>query len=181
MRIMIIIGILVLTACNSGVKGKNGVTYKNATEYNEYIMENQKDVVNVILDFGKAINLDLDSADRILDKGAKITQEALNNIKGMPVFKGDSAFRNAAIHSFEFYKEIISNQYKQIISIRRKGESRTEEDVAFLRALPAVVGKREERFDRDFHNSQKAFAQKNHLTLVKNEIQEKVDAADGKK
>jgi hypothetical protein len=177
MRVLIIF-ILALTACNSGEKGKNGIIYKNAFDYNEYIMEKQKIVINIMLDFGKTINLDLDSSERILNIGIEKTEEALNNIKGMPPFKGDSAFRNAAVNSFGFYKAILGNEYKQIVNIRRKGENKSAEDIAFLQTLTAIIGKREERYDRDFHNAQKAFAEKNNLKLVRNKLQEKVDSAD---
>jgi hypothetical protein len=181
MRNWLIAFIIVLMACDAGVEGKNGIKYKNATEYNEYIMENQKDVVNVFLEFGNVVDKDLDSADRTLDKGVKISAKALHNLKGMPAFKGDSAFRNAAIQSFEFYGDIIANEYRQIISIRRKGETQTDEDFAFLNELPELIGKREEKYDRAFHNAQKAFADRNNLKLVKNDLQDKVDQADEKK
>jgi hypothetical protein len=181
MRNWLIAFIIVFMSCDAGVEGKNGIRYKNAAEYNEYIMENQKDIVNVFLEFGKAVENDLDSADRTLDKGVKISDKALFNLKGMPAFKGDSAFRNAAIQSFEFYGYIIANEYRQIISIRRKGVNQTDEDFAFLNGLPELIGKREEKYDRAFHNAQKAFADKNNLSLVKNELQDKVDQAEEKK
>jgi len=180
MRILIMVIILALASCSSGVKGKNGIVYKNATEYNQYIMENQKDIINVMLNFSKAISDDLDSADWVLDNGLETARKALDNIKGMPPFRSDSAFRNAAINSFEFYQQILGNEYKKIVSIRRKGENKTEEDIVFLQTLPATIGKREERYDRNFHNAQKEFAENNNLTLVKNELQDKIDKDDKK-
>lgn len=164
-----------LTSCDSQTKGKNGVVYRSAVQYNQYIMDNQKSVINIMLEFGKAINHSFDSADHALDKGAMITEEAITNVKGMPAFHGDSAFRDAAVRSFEFYKDVLGNEYRQIVAIRRKQENKTDSDLVFLKSLPAEIGKREEKFDRAFHNAQQTFADHNHLTLVRNEMQDKID------
>jgi hypothetical protein len=42
------------------------------------------------------------------------------DVNGMPPYKTDSSFRNAAIASFTFYKRIFGNEYKQIINIRKE-------------------------------------------------------------
>jgi hypothetical protein len=164
-----------LMSCNSETKGKNGVVYKSAVQYNQYIMENQKDVINVMIEFGKVIDQSLDSADQVLDRGIEKADDAMTNVSGMPPFRGDTAFRNAAINSFEFYKSVLSNEYRQIVNVRRKGENKTTEDFNFLQKLPDEIGKREEKLDREFHNAQKAFADRNHLTLVRNDMQDKID------
>ena len=175
MRVWITIFIVSVAACTSGVKGKNGIVYKDAAQYNQYIMDNQKDVIAIMLEFGRVIKIDLDSADKVLDRGVETTREALNNLKGMPPFKGDSLFRNTAIESFEFYQDVMSNEYKHIITIRRKGVDKTTADLTFLQNLPDKIGRREERYDKNFHNAQKAFADRNHLKLVRNEMQDKVE------
>ncbi len=65
MRFFFLSALLVLgfTACKETVKGKNGVDYKSASEYNEYIVNRQTDLMQKIIEFGKVANVSIDSAE----------------------------------------------------------------------------------------------------------------------
>jgi hypothetical protein len=167
---------LALAACtNSEVKGKNGVVYKSALEYNDYIIKNQKEVINVVLDFVKVAETSIDSANTILDNGMITADEAVKNIEGMPPYKGDSTFRNAAINSFRFYRQVLGDEYKEMLAIRRKGQDMTSDDLNRVQVILDELGKREEKYDKAFHNAQVEFAKENNLRLSSNEMQEKID------
>jgi hypothetical protein len=97
------------------------------------------------------------------------------DIKGMPPYKGDTSFRDAAIRSFNFYKKAFDNEYKQLIHIRQNGGNTTEEGIAEMNRIVDNITSEEEKYDKAFHNAQKNFADKNHLKLGENKMQEKID------
>src|SRR5688572_13145132 len=116
--------ILFLTAfvsCNQTVKGRNGVTYKSASHYNDFIVSRQTAVMKKVMDFVQVSDTSLDSAERILDEYVVDIDRIIDEIKGMPPYKGDSLLRDAAAATFVFYKRIFSNEYKELIDIRKKG------------------------------------------------------------
>jgi len=93
----------------------------------------------------------------------------------MPFYKSDSSFRNAAINSFLFYKKIFNNEYKRIIDIRRNEDDKTEEGITELNDIIDQMRREEEKFDKAFHNAQETFAKKNHLRLMENKLQKRID------
>ena len=98
--------VVLLTSCkNETPKGANGVTYKSAVEYNDYIVSRQTTLMKNIMKFISVAENDLDSAEGMLDGYVKETATMVTDIKGMPAFKGDSSLRNAAVNIFGFYKK----------------------------------------------------------------------------
>ena len=178
MRLFTVIVILLtfsLGACNQPAKGKNGVTYKSAVQYNDYIVSRQAKLMQKVLDFAKATEINLDSAEKMLERFTGETAIAVEEIKGMPPFKGDSSLRDAAVRSFGFYKNVFQNDYFRIISIRKKGEEITTEDQDEMKRIVDKITREEEGFDKSFHNAQKNFADKNHMKLMENDMQKKFD------
>src|ERR1700741_3668557 len=96
-------------ACNQPVKGKNGVTYKSAVQYNDYIVGRQSKLMQHVLDFSKAAANNLDSAEKMLTEFTNETAQTVEDIKGMPAYKGDTSLRDAAVRSFSFYKNVFQN------------------------------------------------------------------------
>jgi hypothetical protein len=169
--------VISLSACKEQVKGKNGIVYKDAVEYNDYIVGRQSKIVQDVMDFLKATEVSLDSAKTMLSKYPAKVDVLIQDVKGMPPYKGDSVLRNTAIDLFGFYKKIFENEYKQIIDIRISGNSGTEEGVAEMERLAKNVTTEEEKYDKAFHNAQADFADKNKISLKKNEMQEKFNDA----
>ena len=56
----------------------------------------------------------------MLDGYVKETGSMINDIKGMPAFKGDSSLRDAAVNIFGFYKKIFDNDYRDVIHLRKE-------------------------------------------------------------
>jgi hypothetical protein len=162
-------------ACNQLVKGKNGQVYKSAVQYNDYIIGRQSTLIKNILDLSAAAQTNLDSASKMLDRYIVETDSMIVDINGMPQYKGDSTFRNAAIASFAFYKKIFGNEYKRLINIRKNGGDATEEGIAEMNRIVGDITKEEEKYDKAFHNAQKNFADKNNMKLGANEMQKKID------
>src|ERR1044072_6764441 len=57
---------ILVVSCNKPVKGKNGVTYKTAVEYNDYIVNRQSTLIKDVIAFGGAAQTNLDSAEHML-------------------------------------------------------------------------------------------------------------------
>ena len=173
--IVFVFAVYGFAACDKPVKGRNGVIYKTAVQYNDYIVGRQSTLMQNVHDFGKVAETNLDSATKMLNKFAARTATMIEEIKGMPSYKGDSALRDAAVSSFNFYKNVFENDYMQIITIRKKGIDITPEDAAEANRIIQKITQDEQDFDKRFHNAQKDFAEKNNMKLTENKIQQKID------
>jgi hypothetical protein len=165
---------LCLVTCIQPIKGKNGLVYKSAIQYNDYIIDRQATVVKKMFDLKEVAETNLDSAGKMLDETISQLEGMIDDIKGMPAYKGDSLFRDAAIGSFAFYKKIFRNEYRKIINIRQNGGDTTEAGMMEIKEIVDQISREEEKYDKAFHNSQKDFADNNHMKLEKNEMQKKI-------
>lgn len=164
----------VLMACNRPVKGLNGVTYKSAADYNDYIVERQSKLIRQVMKFGETAEKNLDSARALLNKYIPETEKMITELKGMPAWKGDTALRHAAVKSFTFYKRVFDEDYRRIIEIR-KDEEAGEEGIIEMNGIVEKISKEEEKLDKDFHNAQKKFAEQNKMKLIENDLQKNTD------
>jgi hypothetical protein len=168
----ILLGLLFLTvivACNKPVKGRNGVSYKNPAQYNDYIVNRQTDLMSKVAEFSRVAEYSIDSAAAMLPGFSAQTGVMIEEIKGMPPYKGDSSLREAAIRSFTFYKRVFEEDYADIIRIRQKGDL-TQDDMDEMERIVKKITKEEESFDKAFHNAQRAFADKNNMKLRDNPL-----------
>lgn len=162
-------------ACDQATKGSNGVAFKSAVQYNDYIVSRQAKHIQNVLDFAKAARKNLDSAEKMLDKFTGETSTFVEEIKGMPAYKGDSSLRDAAVRIFNFYKKIFEIDYPRIIRIRKKGDAMTNEELEEMQNIVSRITRDEEGYDKSFHNTQKNFADKNNIKLTENEMQKKFE------
>ncbi len=171
---LVLATVAIFSACNKPVKGTNGVTYKTPVQYNDYIVSRQTDLMRKVINFSKAAEIDIDSAAGMLSGYASETGKMIEEIKGMPPYKGDSILRNAAVRSFSFYKKVFEEDYMDIIRIRQK-EDISQEDVDEMDRIVKKITREEEGFDKSFHNAQNEFAKKNNMRLRENEVQKEMD------
>ncbi len=163
-------------ACKQPVKGKNGVSYHSAVEYNDYIVERHTNLMKNVLEFRNVEESKLDSAEAYLRHYAHETGTMITEILGMPAYKGDSAFRDAAVRSFAFYKKVFENDYADVMRIRKKGKSNiTPEDVTEANSILDNIREEEEDLDEAFRKAQENYAEKNHMQLTDNRIQKDQD------
>lgn len=168
--------VFVLAACkNEQPKGANGVTYKSAVQYNDYIVSRQTKLMRNIMDFVKVAQTDLDSAELMLDNYVKETGTMVMDLKGMPAFKGDSALRDAAVSIFGFYKKIFDHDYRDIIHLRQDQEGDATVIEERIQQIVKNVEEEEKGYDSRFQGAQKAFAKKNNMKLIENEMQKEFD------
>lgn len=178
-KLTILALLFILAACSNSVKGPNGVVYKSAVQYNDYIVARQSTLFKNVMELVKIAETDLDSAANMLDQYVNQADVILKEIKGMPPYKGDSVLRNAAIRSFSFYRQVFDKDYRDIIRIRQSSADSSLTDPATeISQIVDNIKSREEGYDRDFQNAQKDFARKNNMKLVENELQKKANSAD---
>lgn len=177
MIILLLLPVMVL-ACNRPVKGKNGVVYKNAMQYNDYIVSRQSIVIRNIMSFGKVARSDADSAYGLLDQYAEETGRLINELKGMPPYGGDSSFRDAAVTCFVFYKRVLEKDYKELLDVRRRTDIDLTTTDSLLNEISDRLGAEEDVIDRKFQKAQERFVKSNNLKLTDNEIQKEIDKYD---
>lgn len=164
-----------LIACQPGEKGKNGVVYQSAVQYNNYIVERQNKIIQQIMQFVRVSDTNLDSASALLDLVLNDVSLFREDISGMPAYKKDTAMRNSAVALFSFYADIFKNDYKQIIALRQRGELMTEEDLQQINEIVHNISQREQQYDKQFQQAQKNFAKKNNMTLSENKMQKQLE------
>lgn len=171
-------GILFLFACKQPVKGRNGITYKTPADYNDYIISRQTRLIKNIIALGRVAGDYVDSAYGMLDTCAADASRAIDEIKGMPPYREDSAFRDAAVRTFSFYKKLFDESYKRILAIRQQGGDDTEEGSREILDITDQVKREEEVLDKQLHNAQTSFAEKYHMKMRPNTIQKEIDKQD---
>jgi hypothetical protein len=175
-RLFIALITFLMLACKSEVsKGPNGVVYKSAVQYNDYIVGRQTSLMKDILAFVDVAQSDLDSAYGMLDRFVKQTGTMITEIKGMPAYKGDSALRDAAVNSFGFYRKLFEKEYRDILHLRSEQDGLSTDIEDRIEAIVKRIEEEEKGYDDRFQEAQKAFASKNKMKLVDNEMQKEFD------
>ena len=82
MRYLLLAVVLVagIAACKQNVKGKNGVVYKSAIEYNDYIANRQTSLVKKVLELTKVMSVNLDTAEVKLKQAVSEAEEMIVSI-----------------------------------------------------------------------------------------------------
>lgn len=167
--------VLLLAACKNPPKGENGVVYKSAVTYNDYIISRQNKIVKKMLAFGKMAGTDPDSAYQMLDVFAGETSALIKELEGMPPYKNDTLFRNAAISSFQFYKRTFEKDYKELLGVRKREDISADEAEAEMNKITDRLTREEELLDKNFHNAQVKFARDNKLQLTDNTLSKEIE------
>lgn len=175
----VLISTILFFSCSIPVaQGRNGARFATALEYNNYIIERQSGVINHITELGKMAETDIDATEALLNQGVALADSVLTDVKGLSDFKGDSALRNSAIAMFAFYHKVFDNDYREMITLRKKGEALTEEDYQRLQLLQQGLVQEESERDKHFINAQHDFATRNNLRLGENALQKQIDGEE---
>ncbi len=149
-----------------------GITFSSASEYNNYIVDKQQEVVQTILAFSAA--KEILKKEQIIDAYIPKVIKHLNDIKAMPAFKGNTALRTSSINLFEFYKEALSGSYKRIIDIQKDGVI-TKEEQKEAQQISVSVNAKETKLDAAFKAAQQQFAAQNNMRIETSDLQKKID------
>jgi hypothetical protein len=162
-------------SCNTApsATGRDGIKFKTPVEYNDYIISRQLKIVGLINQFATASNVNIDSANAVLQRSSVMAGEYLADVNGLTSYNGETTFKNAAVNSFAFYKRIFEQEYKELLAINAKGDGVDENDRERAIAITQAISAEEAELDKRFINAQKDFAQKNKLELDGSEATQK--------
>ena len=170
MKVSLILLLLIqLTGCFQPEKTRSGMTFATPSAYNNYIIERQKWVANYITSFYGVLNDDADSASVMLKKGLTRIDELLGEIKELPPYKGDTVFRQAAINSFGFYRRLFTVDYPAVLNLHTSKEGIGITELREQNEIFNQIVKDEDKYDKQLHNRQRDFAEKNHMILTSDE------------
>lgn len=144
-------------------------TFKTALEYNNYIIDEQNKIGQLIVRFNDLVATSNNAEARKLLTGEMATQAraSLRSISQMPAYNGDTKFRGAAVDLFSFYMVCFEKQYLQLLNIVTKEGDITTEDLDTIQKVQKEVEETEKKYDDAFSEAQNAFAKKNNITLNK--------------
>lgn len=147
-----------------------------AIEYNDAIINEQTKITQLTLDLIKSLETDLDKCEEI--RLATVTQcdTSIAVIKRIENFEGGEAFKNSALDMIQFYKDVYSKEFKDMIVLLKKGENITPEDINSFTEMNENISSREKALEATFKKAQTEFAAKNNFTIGENALQKDIDA-----
>lgn len=169
MRTSLLAVFFVLTAVINTVSAQ--VTFKNAVDYNDYIINEQNKIGVAINGFmkacgkGKLKDMDTRHADVIKQIDASIVA-----INAMPAYKGNVGFKNAASELFEVYKSIAQREYRDIIALMNEGIEVGDNRARFNNVL-YKIDEKSKPFSDKFLTEQVKFAESFKISLGANELE----------
>lgn len=143
-------------------------TFKDAVEYNDYIVLKQQRIGVQLNEYVSMAADTTTTADNLEAKRLAAVTEATkltNDVKKMPAWKGNTAFRDAAVKLFSFYQSTLNNEFKEIGEILLKNEL-TEDDYKKIEELQKKITAIEAPLDDVYLDAQKKFAADNNFTIA---------------
>lgn len=160
--------VLLLLLLAAAVSAQAQTTFKDAVEYNDYIVVKQQRIGTLLNEY---ISMAADSLPTLpkLEAKRKSTVDEVKKLTGdlkkMPAWKGNTAFRDASVTLFVFYQSTLDNEFKEIGEILLKTEI-TEADYKRIEELQKSISTREGPLDDVFLEAQKKFAADNNFTIA---------------
>jgi len=153
-------------------------TFDNAVDYNDYIVDLQNQIGNLIIQFNEKIGQEDMTRERIqphFDKMLATTKSAITKVEKLKGFEGNVALRNNALELFKFYYTTFSVDYKELLDIYFSGNL----DEAAIERMGYVLEKvttNEAVYDDNYAKAQADFAKKYNFELIENELQDELDS-----
>jgi hypothetical protein len=156
-----------LTLLNCKPKRIPGKTYfDKPSEYNDYIVKEQKDVMSHFDDFANAVNAaDKDSMSfmrKALYDRAEIAESQMNSLAD---YKGDTLFRYKALELFRYVKYACDHELKDIFMIASKDSALSEIDVERIHTLSETYTAKEKEKNDALIDAQEKFAYKFNMEV----------------
>jgi hypothetical protein len=157
----VILGLLfAFTACNQS----------DPVEYNDKIVEQYNAVYNAIDSLDNLLyedELNEDLVQEQYDVAVSTVDQAIKRIKDLGAFNGDDHFQTAAIEYFERVKDVLENDYPELIDLSKRLESEDfDEDAwdSYFDKIDELYDKLSEKEDALF-DAQWDFADEYGITI----------------
>ncbi|HPD64645.1 MAG TPA: hypothetical protein P5050_04560 [Bacteroidia bacterium] len=164
-QVQLIFASLLLSVVMLSFKSYSQPTFSTAIEYNDYIIDLQNKIVAGIQDFVTEVSEgDKTSAMNSLNNMIAIIDNCLKELNTMGPWESNTAFRDAAVELFKFYKSVGQNEYVEFVDIKFKPEL-TDDDYAKLQAIVDRISEKEKIYDEKFATAQQNFADEFGFTI----------------
>ncbi len=160
--------LILLLLVSAAVSAPAQTTFKDAVDYNDNIVTKQQRIGVLLNEY---ISMAADSAPSLTKLEAKRksavdeVKKLTGDLKKMPAWKGNTAFRDASVTLFVFYQSTLDNEFKEIGEILLKKEI-TEADYKRIEELQKSISTREGPLDDVFLEAQKKFAADNNFDIA---------------
>ncbi len=162
-----------------GVRSQT-TSFSDPVDYNDYIIDLQ-DGIGYSLDYymlelndSAATYDDCEFAREVL---VMVIEDAVDSLKRLAPYDGNTDFRDRAVELFNFYYSIVQNEYKQIQDILFLTDYTTEDEMRYNSLVDDIVA-RETVYDDNFAAAQQAFADKYGFELVDDYYYDDSDTSD---
>jgi hypothetical protein len=157
--------------------GLQAQKFKDAVEYNDYIVNLQNNIGREIISFNEKMAEETTTRES-LEPGYQqmlaVTRDAVEKVAAMPGWDGSTELRDASLALFSFYLSIFEQEYVEMLDIVYS-DAATEADYARLDEIMKDISERESALDKRFGEAQSAFAKKYNFILEENELQDEID------
>ncbi|MBN2681697.1 MAG: hypothetical protein JXR58_04265 [Bacteroidales bacterium] len=144
-----------------------GPTAKEAAEYNNAIVTQQKIVLEKVSELDNAIgNFDNNKMDKALKDLEESLGKALAEIKSLEDVDGCEGFKKASISYFETFNNLISEHYPALMTIfRLPPENYTSTEEQMADSIQNIINEKHKQSQDEFIKAQSEFAKKHNIEL----------------
>ncbi len=146
-----------LLACQGNKQGGKSM------DYDQKIMSTISQMQQSLFAVQKGVGDTTVGNDLVFTRYESVLDSLAGNIRSMPAFDGDSAYRDAAANLGEFYKNSIGNYYANIAKIYKEVKDTSAETK--VNVLLAKLQEEEKVADDSFLKERAAFASKHGITI----------------
>jgi hypothetical protein len=157
--------LMVATSCKPK-RDPSKTYFDKPSEYNDFIVNHQKDVMSSFEDFADAVNHgDKDSMSffrKTLESRTLLAEESVGKLAD---FKGDTSFKAAAMDLFKYISYACDHELKEIVDIASKDSTITDEDVERIHTLSETYTLKEKEKNDALIKAQEQFAKKFNVNI----------------
>ncbi len=147
-------------------KDPNRTYFDKPSEYNDFIVLEQKEVMAAFEDYAAAVNRDnpdsMNFYREALDKRTELAQASVTKLAD---FKTDTLFRFAALEFFRYVNYACDHELLEIVTIASKDSTITDNDVERIHTLIETYSVKEKEKNDALITAQDQFAKKFNVTI----------------
>jgi hypothetical protein len=156
---------LILVQCKPK-KDPNKTYFDKPSEYNDFIVNEQKAVMGSFDDFAGSVNHgDRDSMSFLRKTMINRVQLAQSSVAKLADYKEDTLFRHAAMDLFNYIDYACDHELKEIVDIASKDSTITEADVERIHTLSETYTLKEKEKNDALIAAQEKFAKKFNVSI----------------
>lgn len=140
--------------------------FNTAVEYNDFIVNEQNLVGEAINDLMSNMLEDSITVWAHYNAGLIITKNCFLAIQNAPAYENNTYFRDASIELFQFYLDVFSNEFRELITYYTDPNISFEKLDEELNRISEAITLKEDLYDNNFANAQAQFAEEYHFNLL---------------